>query len=144
MANHPGSSSQLQQQQQQQRGALEASRIREVWAENMEEEFAYIRAAIDQEPGYRFVAMVSRLSLAGCSPLERSLANASLQDTEFPGVVARPIGSFRGSSDYHYQTLRCNVDLLRIIQLGLTLADENGQLAPGVCTWQFNFKFNIK
>jgi len=59
MANHPGPSGQLQQhQQQQQRGALEASRIREVWAENMEEEFAYIRAAIDQEPGYRFVAMV--------------------------------------------------------------------------------------
>lgn len=67
-----------------------------------------------------------------------------LQDTEFPGVVARPIGSFRGSSDYHYQTLRCNVDLLKIIQLGLTLADERGELAPGVCTWQFNFRFNIK
>ena len=59
-------------------------------------------------------------------------------------MVARPIGSFRGSSDYHYQTLRCNVDLLRIIQLGLTLADEKGELAPGVCTWQFNFRFNIK
>lgn len=66
------------------------------------------------------------------------------QDTEFPGVVARPIGSFRGSSDYHYQTLRCNVDLLRIIQLGITLCDENGELAPGVCTWQFNFQFSIK
>lgn len=68
----------------------------------------------------------------------------SPQDTEFPGVVARPIGSFRGSSDYHYQTLRCNVDLLRIIQLGLTLADAQGELPPGVCTWQFNFKFCIK
>jgi len=67
-----------------------------------------------------------------------------MQDTEFPGVVARPIGSFRGSSDYHYQTLRCNVDLLRIIQLGITLCDENGELAPGVCTWQFNFQFSIK
>lgn len=67
-----------------------------------------------------------------------------MQDTEFPGVVARPIGSFKGSSDYHYQTLRCNVDLLRIIQLGLTLADENGQPAPGVCTWQFNFQFSVK
>lgn len=51
-------SQQMNSQQQQQRGSLEASRIREVWAENMEEEFAYIRAAIDQEPGYRFVAMV--------------------------------------------------------------------------------------
>ncbi|GAA5865355.1 hypothetical protein JCM1840_001540 [Sporobolomyces johnsonii] len=94
------------------------NRIKEVWAENLEEEMGYIRAAIDKYP---FVAM----------------------DTEFPGVVARPIGSFRGSSDYHYQTLRCNVDLLRIIQLGITLADENGDLAPGVCTWQFNFRFSI-
>ncbi|GAA5924975.1 CCR4-NOT core DEDD family RNase subunit POP2 [Sporobolomyces koalae] len=104
----------MQPQQQQQ----QTNRIKEVWAENLEEEMSYIRAAIDKYP---FVAM----------------------DTEFPGVVARPIGSFRGSSDYHYQTLRCNVDLLRIIQLGITLADENGDLAPGVCTWQFNFRFSI-
>lgn len=34
--------------------------------------------------------------------------------------------------------------MLRIIQLGITLADENGELAPGVCTWQFNFSFSIK
>ncbi|TKA51588.1 hypothetical protein B0A53_05269 [Rhodotorula sp. CCFEE 5036] len=95
-----------------------ADRIKEVWTTNLEEEMSYLRAAIEKYP---FVAM----------------------DTEFPGVVARPIGSFRGSSDYHYQTLRCNVDLLRIIQLGLTLCDENGELAPGVCTWQFNFQFSI-
>jgi len=64
-------------------------------------------------------------------------------DTEFPGVVARPIGSFNSSSDYHYQTLRCNVDLLKIIQLGLTFSDKDGNLPPTVCTWQFNFKFNL-
>ena len=66
------------------------------------------------------------------------------QDTEFPGVVARPIGSFKSSSDFHYQTLRCNVDLLKIIQIGLTLCNEEGQLAPGICTFQFNFKFSLK
>ena len=66
------------------------------------------------------------------------------QDTEFPGVVARPIGTFVSSSDYHYQTLRCNVDLLKIIQLGLTLANDQGELADGVCTWQFNFRFSVK
>jgi len=32
-------------------------------------------------------------------------------------VVARPIGQFQGNADYHYQTLRCNCDLLKIIQL---------------------------
>lgn len=59
-------------------------------------------------------------------------------------MVARPIGSFKGSSDYHFQTLRCNVDLLRIIQLGLTLTDERGETPPtGVCTWQFNFAFSV-
>jgi len=63
--------------------------------------------------------------------------------TEFPGVVARPIGSFKSSTDYHYQTLRCNVDLLKIIQLGLTFSDADGNLPTGICTWQFNFKFNL-
>jgi CCR4-NOT transcription complex subunit 7/8 len=65
------------------------------------------------------------------------------QDTEFPGVVARPIGEFRSTADYQYQLLRCNVDLLRIIQLGLTFLDEAGKTPPGFSTWQFNFKFNL-
>ena len=47
----------------------------------------------------------------------RTVALAPRQDTEFPGVVARPIGQFTGNADYHYQTLRCNCDLLKIIQL---------------------------
>lgn len=67
-----------------------------------------------------------------------------VQDTEFPGVVARPIGTFKTSSDYHYQTMRCNVDLLKIIQVGLTLADEHGNFPQEVSTWQFNFHFSIK
>ena len=37
-----------------------------------------------------------------------------------------------------------NVDLLKIIQLGLTFADPTGTLAPGMCCFQFNFKFNLK
>ncbi|KAI9304139.1 ribonuclease H-like domain-containing protein [Cunninghamella echinulata] len=65
-------------------------------------------------------------------------------DTEFPGVVARPIGTFRTSSDYHYQTLRCNVDLLKIIQLGVTFSDQHGNLPGNICTWQFNFKFSLE
>lgn len=67
----------------------------------------------------------------------------SLQDTEFPGVVARPIGEFRSNADYQYQLLRCNVDLLKIIQLGLTFMNEQGEYPPGTSTWQFNFKFNL-
>ena len=84
-----------------------------------------------------------------------------VQDTEFPGIVARPIGAFTNKADYHYQTLRCNVDLLKMIQLGITLfspegevpppnaTDPNGQpygnsLVPAPCTWQFNFRFSLE
>ena len=66
------------------------------------------------------------------------------QDTEFPGVVARPIGSFGSHTDYHYQTLRCNVDLLKLIQLGLTFADEAGNLVEDCPTWQFNFQCDLE
>lgn len=65
------------------------------------------------------------------------------QDTEFPGVVVRPIGEFRSTVDYQYQLLRCNVDLLKIIQLGLTFMNEDGDYPAGTTTWQFNFKFNL-
>ena len=65
------------------------------------------------------------------------------KDTEFPGVVARPIGEFKSSSDYQYQLLRCNVDLLKIIQLGLTFYNEDGEQPAEGSTWQFNFKFNL-
>lgn len=91
-------------------------------------------------------------------------------DTEFPGVVARPVGSFKNSGEYHYQTLRqasglprggsvfcetpvlltstarccrLNVDMLKLIQLGLTFTDAEGNLPRingELCVWQFNFK----
>jgi len=92
--------------------------IRDVWNFNLDEEFANIRDLIDKYP---YVAM----------------------DTEFPGVVARPIGEFKSSSDYQYQLLRCNVDLLKIIQLGFTLYNDKGEQPPGGSTWQFNFTFNL-
>lgn len=34
-------------------------------------------------------------------------------DTEFPGVVARPVGDVT-AADYQYKTLKCNVDLLKV------------------------------
>jgi CCR4-NOT transcription complex subunit 7/8 len=94
------------------------SPIRDVWADNLVEEFDRIEQLLSRYP---FIAM----------------------DTEFPGIVARPLGSFRSQSDYLYQSLRCNVDLLRIIQLGITLADAQGNSPSGICTWQFNFRFSL-
>ncbi|XP_064422928.1 CCR4-NOT transcription complex subunit 8 [Latimeria chalumnae] len=92
--------------------------ICEVWNSNLEREMTKIREIIHT---YNYIAM----------------------DTEFPGVVVRPIGEFRSSVDYQYQLLRCNVDLLKIIQLGLTFMNEKGEYPPGTTTWQFNFKFNL-
>ena len=66
--------------------------VRKKWQDNLEQQFEVIRNILDEYP---YVGM----------------------DTEFPGVVARPIGQFTGNADYHYQTLRCNCDLLKIIQL---------------------------
>jgi len=65
-------------------------------------------------------------------------------DTEFPGVVARPVGAFN-KNEYNYQTLRVNVDMLRLIQLGISFSDENGNPPPSnfPSTWQFHFKFDL-
>jgi CCR4-NOT transcription complex subunit 7/8 len=102
--------------------------IREVWNDNLEEEFAIIRELVDDFP---YIAM----------------------DTEFPGIVLRPVGNFKSSYDFHYQTLKDNVDMLKLIQLGLTFSDEHGNLPTcgddddddeRSCIWQFNFReFNV-
>ncbi|XP_047941947.1 probable CCR4-associated factor 1 homolog 7 isoform X1 [Salvia hispanica] len=93
--------------------------IREVYADNLDAEFALIREIIDDYP---FIAM----------------------DTEFPGIVIRPVGNFKNTNDLHYHTLRDNVDLLKLIQLGLTFSDEKGNLptcgTDKYCIWQFNFR----
>mmetsp|Transcript_25695 Transcript_25695/g.35478 ORF Transcript_25695/g.35478 Transcript_25695/m.35478 type:complete len:286 (-) Transcript_25695:15-872(-) len=98
-------------------------RIRDVWADNLDAELDIIREVVDSYP---YIAM----------------------DTEFPGVVARPVGTFKNSGEHQYQTLRCNVDMLKLIQLGLTFCDAQGNL-PTVdhefCIWQFNFReFDMK
>lgn len=66
------------------------------------------------------------------------------QDTEFPGVVAKPIGEFRSQMEYHFQVLRVNVNMLKLIQLGITFFDADGNVPHPVCTWQFNFKFSLQ
>ena len=92
--------------------------IVDVWESQLEQAFDQIRETV---VNYPYVAM----------------------DTEFPGVVARPVGNFKSNTEFYYQTLRCNVNLLKIIQLGITFSDENGRHPPGACTWQFNFKFDL-
>jgi CCR4-NOT transcription complex subunit 7/8 len=77
------------------------------------------------------------------------------------------MGGFRGKSDYHYQCLRTNVDMLKVIQIGISLFNEDGEQPPArpnsadsmdlalggrrngaqgpfPYAWQFNFKFSLK
>ncbi|XP_038971976.1 probable CCR4-associated factor 1 homolog 7 [Phoenix dactylifera] len=99
----------------------DAVEIREVWADNLEAEITVIRDIVDQYP---FVAM----------------------DTEFPGVAITPVRAFKDIADKNYQTLRANVDLLHLIQIGFTFSDAAGRfpLSPSGggrrCVWQFNFR----
>lgn len=92
--------------------------IREVWNDSLEDEFALIRELVDDYP---YVAM----------------------DTEFPGTIVRPL-----RDSLPYSTLKENVDLLKLIQVGLTFSDKEGNLPTcgtgKYCVWQFTFReFNV-
>ncbi len=47
-----------------------------------------------------------------------------------------------GNSPYH--VIKMNVDNLKLIQVGITLTDDDGNFPEGVNTWQFNLKFDIR
>jgi len=95
-------------------------RIHDVWAENLEEEFAKIREIVKDYP---FIAM----------------------DTEFPGVVATPLGQFKSKEDFNYQQVSCNVNMLKLIQVGFAFTDAEGNIpSADNAVWQFNFKFSLQ
>ncbi|CAN8068511.1 unnamed protein product [Agarophyton chilense] len=94
------------------------SKIRQVWASNLEQEILKLSELSDV---YNYIAM----------------------DTEFPGVVLRPIGSQALRPDALYSTHRLNVDLLKIIQLGVSPSTEDGKQPDECTTWQFNFSFSL-
>lgn len=114
--------------------------IRDVWRHNLEEEFLLIRKIVSK---YCYVAMDTEFPGMICLSFFFAILHLPRYCYLLAGVVARPIGEFRSTSDYQYQLLRCNVDLLKIIQLGLTFMDEDGNTAPDFSTWQFNFKFSL-
>ncbi|OWM81966.1 hypothetical protein CDL15_Pgr027164 [Punica granatum] len=102
--------------------------VREVWAHNLEKEFALIRVAL---PGCRIAAI----------------------DTEFPGHIFK--SQVDGHLIAHlppaetYELMKSNIDALEIIQVGLALSDSCGRLphfgTPFSYVWQFNFQdFDIE
>lgn len=94
-----------------------ASRIKEVWDRNVEEEMLKISELLDI---YKYIGM----------------------DTEFPGfcINSNPDPNVKDSA---YKFIKSNVDALKVIQIGITLSDAQGNLPTGICTWQFNLKFDV-
>eukprot|EP00252_Welwitschia_mirabilis_P004153 TRINITY_DN14374_c0_g1_i1.p1 TRINITY_DN14374_c0_g1~~TRINITY_DN14374_c0_g1_i1.p1 ORF type:complete len:374 (-),score=11.76 TRINITY_DN14374_c0_g1_i1:95-1216(-) len=103
------------------RASLKDLEVRNVWRENLEDEIELIGKIVDEYP---VVAL----------------------DTEFPGTVFASVFNYRNiDSEINYQTMKCNVDQLKLIQLGLAFMDEKGNLP--VCprtrkhvVWQINFQ----
>jgi CCR4-NOT transcription complex subunit 7/8 len=81
--------------------------IREVWASNLEDEFVLISQLVGQ---YHYIAI----------------------DSEFPGFIAQ--SGFHMSDEQRYAIQILNVNLLRIIQIGLTLGDDSKRLPSPFCT----------
>ena len=94
-----------------------ASRIKEVWDGNVEEEMLKISELIQT---YKYIGM----------------------DTEFPGFCIKS-NPDPNQKDSAYKFIKSNVDALKVIQIGITLSDATGNLPQGICTWQFNLKFDV-
>ena len=92
--------------------------IKEVYAENLEEEIKIIKSVINE---YNYIGM----------------------DTEFPGTV---YSLNNLTNDFYYKTMEKNVNSLKLIQLGITLTNKNGEYPKNIPyhTWQFNFKYDEK
>jgi CCR4-NOT transcription complex subunit 7/8 len=58
-------------------------------------------------------------------------------DTEFPGTLF-------SNSLTSYQAIKENTDSLKLIQVGITLSDENGNFPLDCGVWQFNLSFSLK
>lgn len=89
--------------------------IVEVWSHNLREEIVRLSTLVER---YSVVAM----------------------DTEFPGVLYRLEGD---CADLLYQSIRVNVNATKVIQIGISLSDEEGCAPPGASTWQFNLHFDL-
>ncbi|KAL7719008.1 poly(A)-specific ribonuclease [Entamoeba marina] len=101
-------------------GIQEQNFITDVYKNNLQEEMNIISELIDD---FNYVSM----------------------DTEFPGFCSKTNSMKQDSidPDEHYIFMKENVDQLKIIQIGITLQNKNGEYPRGTRTWQFNFNFDV-
>jgi len=64
--------------------------------------------------------------------------NNVAMDTEFPGIC------YQGETITGYNLIKTNVDALKLIQVGFSLSDDQGNAPNPVSTWQFNLKFDLR
>lgn len=95
--------------------------IKDVWNFNLEYEFNNLRNFIDDKSSKIFISI----------------------HQEIPGIVARPLGTFKLSADYHFQCLRSNLDILNLIQLSLCAVKVQGDKISNLVIWQFNFAYDL-
>ena len=108
-----------QQQQLQSQPPLPV--MKEVWAHNLNYEFTLLRSHINDSSATVYITT----------------------HQEIPGIVARPVGIFRSASDYHFQTLKTNSDLLDVIQLSICVVKvKNNEIGSSII-WQFNFAYDL-
>ena len=96
------------------------SNIKEVYEDNFLEEINKISILLEED--YTFIGM----------------------DTEFPGTVYNSKNYTK--KNFYYETLKININSLKLIQLGITLRNKKGEFPTKYpyYTWQFNFKFDLE
>lgn len=94
--------------------------IKEVYSYNLKKELKKIKSIIKKEK-YTYIGM----------------------DTEFPGII-KNLNNV--TNDFYYKNMKLNVESTKLIQIGITLSDENGDYPKNYpyYTWQFNFKFDLE
>lgn len=125
-------------------------KIKDVYEENLYDELRKISELVEE---YNYISMVYLFMIS--------------QDTEFPGIVfplnqnsqytTKNIDSLLVNPNYYqnnksdknqlesnYKNIKQNVDNLKMIQIGITMANEYGELPENISTWQFNLKFDLQ
>ncbi|EDQ92830.1 uncharacterized protein MONBRDRAFT_1697, partial [Monosiga brevicollis MX1] len=92
--------------------------VKDVWQNNLEDEIRTLQSLVSSYP---YIAV----------------------SVEYPGVIAKPLGTFKNAADHIFQTLVANINM-QPLTISLAFFDHNGNRPPGTCCWIFNFHHSTK